>query len=53
MIYGVAPETSGSYGWSAETGTFGPGTYCGRVRRVAGFRTTSTGRRAPRYRWIH
>ena len=50
-IHGVAPETSGSYAWSAETGTFGPGRYCGRVRRSAGFRTTSTGRRARRYRW--
>jgi hypothetical protein len=50
-IYGVAPETSGSYAWSGETGTFGPGKYCGRVRRFSGFRTTSTGRRARHYRW--
>ena len=50
-IYGVGPETSGSYGWSAETGTFGPGRFCGRVRRFAGFRILSTGRRARRYRW--
>lgn len=50
-IYGVAPETSGSYAWSGETGTFGPGRYCGGVRRSAGFRTTSTGRRTRRYRW--
>ena len=50
-IYGVAPETSDSYAWSGETGTFGPGRYCGRVRRSAGFRTTSTGHRARRYRW--
>jgi hypothetical protein len=50
-IYGVAPETSGSYAWSAETGTFGPGRYCGRVRRFAGFRTTSSGRRVRRYHW--
>lgn len=49
-IYGVAPETSGSYAWSAEPGTFGPGRYCGRVRRFAGFRILSTGRRARRYR---
>ena len=51
-IYGVAPETSGNYAWSAEPGTFGPGHYCGRVRRFAGFRMLSTGRRARRYRWV-
>jgi hypothetical protein len=50
-LYGIAPETSGSYAWSSETGTFGPGRYCGRVRRSAGYRITSTGRRARRYRW--
>ena len=50
-IYGVAPETSGSFAWSSESGTFGPGRYCGRVRRFAGYRTTSTGRRARHYRW--
>lgn len=49
-IYGVAPETSGGYAWSAEAGTFGPGRYCGRVRRSAGSRILSTGRRARRYR---
>jgi hypothetical protein len=43
-IYGVAPETSGSYAWSTETGTFGPGRYCGRVSHFS-YRTTATGRR--------
>ena len=51
-IYAVAPETSGSYGWSAETGTFGPARYCGRARRSAGSRITSSGRRARRYRFV-
>ena len=52
-IYGVAPETSGSFGWSAETGTFGPGRYCGLTRKRAGWRTLSSGRRVRRFRSTH
>ena len=52
-VYAVAPETSGSYAWSAEPGTYGLGEYCGTRRRFAGYRQTASGRRVRRYRQVH
>jgi hypothetical protein len=37
------------YGSGVNQGTFGADDYCGQVRRAAGFRTTSTGRRVRRF----
>ena len=41
-VHAVAQETSGTFGWSSDTGTFAPGRYCGR-RRI---RTADGGRRS-------
>jgi hypothetical protein len=31
-VHSVAPETSGTFGWVSDPGTFGPGRYCGDIR---------------------
>ena len=31
-VHSVAQETSGAFAWTSDTGTFGPGHYCGRRR---------------------
>jgi hypothetical protein len=31
-VHAVAQETSGSFGWTPDAGTYGPGRYCGRRR---------------------
>jgi hypothetical protein len=45
---GVDPNVP-YYGSGVVQGTFGGNDYCGTVRRFAGYRTTSTGRRVRRY----